>query len=212
MSNDCVQSIGHITKQCEGCMKECCKDSDHYLVQFPQDLDVKMKAVMIGACFLIVSFMISKLINELQSFELSGGFSFCEVLGNSPTKVPNCWGPQLSLLIYVCTKDVVMRTCKLFSPLLPRKSKMQPSVCLQATIWNCIRSGLTPLSISSKPSQLGITGGAWLVKSTCSGQKMVEIPSSPPVTFLAHLASRATGLPISGPTDASQFQQLCLSP
>lgn len=44
-------------------MKECCTDTDTFSVQFPMDLDVKMKAAVIGACFLIVSFILSGLIN-----------------------------------------------------------------------------------------------------------------------------------------------------
>jgi len=36
-------------------MREMFTDADFFGVTFPMDLDVRMKAVMLGACFLIVS-------------------------------------------------------------------------------------------------------------------------------------------------------------
>lgn len=36
-------------------MKEVFTDTDNFGVSFPLDLDVKLKAVLLGACFLIVS-------------------------------------------------------------------------------------------------------------------------------------------------------------
>lgn len=47
--------IGKISKQWTGLLREVFTDSDNFGIQFPMDLDVRMKAVMIGACFLIVS-------------------------------------------------------------------------------------------------------------------------------------------------------------
>ena len=47
--------IGKISKQWTGFVREAFTDADNFGIQFPLDLDVKMKAVMIGACFLIVS-------------------------------------------------------------------------------------------------------------------------------------------------------------
>ena len=47
--------IGKIAKQFSGLIKEYFTDADNFGVQFPLDLDVKMKAIMIGAVFLIVS-------------------------------------------------------------------------------------------------------------------------------------------------------------
>ena len=35
-------------------MREAFTDADYFGISFPLDLDVRMKAVMIGACFLIV--------------------------------------------------------------------------------------------------------------------------------------------------------------
>lgn len=48
-------SIGKISKQWTGLLREVFTDSDNFGIQFPMDLDVRMKAVMIGVCFLIVS-------------------------------------------------------------------------------------------------------------------------------------------------------------
>lgn len=52
---DEVNKIGKISKQWTGLLREAFSDSDNFGIQFPLDLDVRMKAVMIGACFLIVS-------------------------------------------------------------------------------------------------------------------------------------------------------------
>ena len=49
------EEIGKIAKQFSGLIKEYFTDADNFGVQFPMDLDVKMKATMIGAVFLIVS-------------------------------------------------------------------------------------------------------------------------------------------------------------
>ncbi|XP_075058017.1 phospholipid scramblase 1-like isoform X2 [Mixophyes fleayi] len=45
--------VGRISKQWTGIVKEAFTDADNFGVQFPMDLDVKMKAVILGACFLI---------------------------------------------------------------------------------------------------------------------------------------------------------------
>ncbi|XP_064408720.1 phospholipid scramblase 1-like [Latimeria chalumnae] len=45
--------VGKISKQWTGLLKEALTASDNFGIQFPMDLDVKMKAVMVGACFLI---------------------------------------------------------------------------------------------------------------------------------------------------------------
>lgn len=52
------KSIGRISKQWSGLLKEAFTDADNFGIQFPLDMDVKMKAVLMGACFLIVSFII----------------------------------------------------------------------------------------------------------------------------------------------------------
>ncbi|XP_026072094.1 phospholipid scramblase 2-like isoform X3 [Carassius auratus] len=45
--------IGRISKQWSGLLKEVFTDTDSFGIQFPLDMDVKMKAVLMGACFLI---------------------------------------------------------------------------------------------------------------------------------------------------------------
>jgi hypothetical protein len=50
--------VGKISKQWAGLLREAFTDADYFGITFPMDLDVKMKAVMIGACFLIVSMVI----------------------------------------------------------------------------------------------------------------------------------------------------------
>ncbi|NXO99887.1 PLS2 scramblase, partial [Certhia brachydactyla] len=55
MSLDETSAVGRISKQWTGFVREMFTDTDNFGISFPMDLDVKMKAVMIGACFLIVS-------------------------------------------------------------------------------------------------------------------------------------------------------------
>ncbi|XP_027731488.1 phospholipid scramblase 1 isoform X1 [Vombatus ursinus] len=62
-SLDGETKIGKITKQWTGFIKEAFTDADNFAIQFPLDLDVKMKAVMLGACFLI----------DFMFFEHGGG-------------------------------------------------------------------------------------------------------------------------------------------
>lgn len=45
--------VGQISKQWGGFLQEGFTDADNFGISFPMDLDVKMKAVMVGACFLI---------------------------------------------------------------------------------------------------------------------------------------------------------------
>ncbi|XP_074689949.1 phospholipid scramblase 1-like isoform X1 [Strix aluco] len=52
-SVDESSTVGRISKQWTGFLKEAFTDADNFGISFPMDLDVKMKAVMIGACFLI---------------------------------------------------------------------------------------------------------------------------------------------------------------
>lgn len=47
--------VGKISKQWSGLVREMFTDADFFGINFPMDLDVRMKAVMLGACFLIVS-------------------------------------------------------------------------------------------------------------------------------------------------------------
>ncbi|XP_012660388.1 phospholipid scramblase 4-like [Otolemur garnettii] len=51
-SPDGVSHIGSIIRKWRGMLSET-RDADHFDIQFPLDLDVKMKAMILGACFLI---------------------------------------------------------------------------------------------------------------------------------------------------------------
>ncbi|CAG9855392.1 unnamed protein product [Phyllotreta striolata] len=53
MSGDGAVQVGKISKQWSGLMREMFTDTDYFGITFPMDLDVRMKAVMLGACFLI---------------------------------------------------------------------------------------------------------------------------------------------------------------
>ncbi|XP_003966930.1 phospholipid scramblase 2 [Takifugu rubripes] len=55
--------IGRISKQWSGLLKEVFTDTDNFGIQFPLDMDVKMKAVLLGACFLI-DFMFFEKVGE----------------------------------------------------------------------------------------------------------------------------------------------------
>uniref|UniRef100_A0A673NEH5 Phospholipid scramblase n=1 Tax=Sinocyclocheilus rhinocerous TaxID=307959 RepID=A0A673NEH5_9TELE len=63
-------SIGKISKQWTGLLREVFTDSDNFGIQFPMDLDVRMKAVMIGACFLIVSMSEQRICFDGVAYEL----------------------------------------------------------------------------------------------------------------------------------------------
>ena len=49
------QPIGDITKQFSGLIRELYTTADNFGVKFPMDLSVNMKAILLGAVFLIVS-------------------------------------------------------------------------------------------------------------------------------------------------------------
>lgn len=53
LSRDGQHQVGKISKQWSGFGRELFTDADYFGVSFPLDLDVKMKAVMLAACFLI---------------------------------------------------------------------------------------------------------------------------------------------------------------
>ncbi|XP_020655458.3 phospholipid scramblase 2 [Pogona vitticeps] len=52
-TRDESRGVGRISKQWGGLLKEVFTDTDNFGINFPMDLDVKMKAVLLGACFLI---------------------------------------------------------------------------------------------------------------------------------------------------------------
>lgn len=53
-SKDKKSRIGKISKHWGGIIKEFYTDADNFGISFPMDLDIRMKAVLLGACFLIV--------------------------------------------------------------------------------------------------------------------------------------------------------------
>ncbi|EDO31512.1 predicted protein [Nematostella vectensis] len=53
LSADGTVPVGKVTKQWTGLIKEAFTDAENFGITFPMDLDVKMKAVMLGAVFLI---------------------------------------------------------------------------------------------------------------------------------------------------------------
>lgn len=53
LSPDGLNEVGKISKQWSGLLKETFTDADIFGISFPMDLDVRMKAVLLGACFLI---------------------------------------------------------------------------------------------------------------------------------------------------------------
>lgn len=62
--------VGKISKQWSGISRELFTDADFFGISFPVDLDVRVKAVLIGACFLIVSAMLSYSFISILSIEL----------------------------------------------------------------------------------------------------------------------------------------------
>lgn len=48
------EPIGCISKQWSGLVNEAFTDKDNFGIRFPMDLDAKLKAVLLGTCFLIV--------------------------------------------------------------------------------------------------------------------------------------------------------------
>ncbi|XP_046317980.1 phospholipid scramblase 3 isoform X2 [Marmota monax] len=52
-TRDESRSVGRISKQWGGLLREALTDADDFGLQFPLDLDVKVKAVLLGATFLI---------------------------------------------------------------------------------------------------------------------------------------------------------------
>ncbi|KAL1779834.1 phospholipid scramblase 3 [Sigmodon hispidus] len=52
-TRDESRSVGRISKQWGGLLREALTDADDFGLQFPIDLDVKVKAVLLGATFLI---------------------------------------------------------------------------------------------------------------------------------------------------------------
>ena len=58
MTND-GQVVGKVTKQWSGIAREAFTDADNFGINFPMDLDVRIKTVLLAAVFLIVSLLSS---------------------------------------------------------------------------------------------------------------------------------------------------------
>lgn len=69
LSADGDVQVGKISKQWSGMAKEVFTDADSFGVTFPLDLDVKMKATLLGAVFLIVSTLTCVLVCMCQTLE-----------------------------------------------------------------------------------------------------------------------------------------------
>lgn len=68
MSADGTRQVGKISKQWSGFVKESFTDADIFGISFPLDLDVRMKAVLLGAVFLIVSFIVNCLKSHTHTY------------------------------------------------------------------------------------------------------------------------------------------------
>nr|XP_054931293.1 phospholipid scramblase 3-like [Dermacentor andersoni] len=72
LTTDGVTKIGAITKVWAGLLQEYFTDADNFAVTFSMDLDVKIKAVLLGAVFLI----------DFIYFESTGGQRHSDLPGN----------------------------------------------------------------------------------------------------------------------------------
>lgn len=72
LSKDGTTKVGKVSKQWSGLLTESFTDADHFGINFPVDLDVRVKAVLLGALFLI----------DYMYFEQSGGEGVAGMLSN----------------------------------------------------------------------------------------------------------------------------------
>ena len=78
--------VGKISKQFTGIVIEIFTSYSNFDIQFSSDIDVKMKAVILGACFLIVSlFLLNFSIGDFSSIilKLLTKFHILKVILNS---------------------------------------------------------------------------------------------------------------------------------
>lgn len=80
--------VGRVTKQWSGLGKELFTDADNFGISFPLDLDVNVKATLLGAVFLLVSVTLS--INFTVYKEM-----FLRVLANSRQGETICKGKRV---------------------------------------------------------------------------------------------------------------------
>jgi len=69
---DGSNQVGRISKQWSGLVREAFTDADTFGITFPMDLDVKVKATMLGACFLIDFMFFEKTGNNDQNMTING--------------------------------------------------------------------------------------------------------------------------------------------
>lgn len=58
MSEDGSKEVAKIYKQWRGLCAEALTDTDNFGISFPMDMDVRTKALLLGALFLVVSLAI----------------------------------------------------------------------------------------------------------------------------------------------------------
>lgn len=64
LNRDGDRKVGKISKQWSGLLREMFTDSDYFGITFPMDLDVRIKATLLGACFLIDAMFFEKSGNQ----------------------------------------------------------------------------------------------------------------------------------------------------
>jgi len=69
---DGSNQVGRISKQWGGFAKEAFTDADTFGITFPMDLDVKVKATMLGACFLIDFMFFEQSANQDNQMTING--------------------------------------------------------------------------------------------------------------------------------------------
>lgn len=91
------EEVGKISKHWTGFVKETFTDADNFGISFPYDLDVKLKAVLLAALFLIVSsrskiFLKLRLDSHRFSIVLPfQDFMFFEKIDNKENDMPGMW-------------------------------------------------------------------------------------------------------------------------
>lgn len=77
------EPVGKISKQWSGLAREIFTDADFFGITFPMDLDVRMKAVLLGATFLIVSIRPDPIIRAFQFHICVYTIHICYIILNS---------------------------------------------------------------------------------------------------------------------------------
>lgn len=145
MSADGKTQVGKISKQWSGLLREMFTDTDYFGISFPMDLDVRMKAVMIGACFLIVSVCIN-------IWGALPDFMFCRMLCSSKSleiKRETDQACYKFLCFRICTKNLYTLATNIFK-LLPSCLYVITNIYISVFIFiqiNMFIVLLTPINI-----------------------------------------------------------------